>query len=287
MTGYGKQELVIQNDSFTIEIKTLNSKQLDLGMRLPQSIRSFEMQLRTLVSKSLYRGKIDVSVYFTEGKKNVLPKVNMDAGLHYFKELNKLLSVLGEEPKEGILPLIVRMPEVFDSVEEEWTDKDWRILEKGMQQTIDQVVSFRLQEGSILENDFKTRINTILELLVQVEEFESERIVKIKDRIKSTLEQLGSDIQFDTNRLEQELIYYIEKLDVTEEKVRLKKHCDYFLEIIYTEEQVGKKLGFVLQEIGREINTLGSKANDASMQKLVVLMKDELEKVKEQMLNVL
>lgn len=287
MTGYGKQELVIQNHSFTIEIKTLNSKQLDLGMRLHQSIKSFEMPLRSQVAKCLYRGKVDVTVFYTEGKGDQMPKINMEAGLHYYKELNKLAEVLGEEPQGGILPLIVRMPEVFDTSEEEWTDADWKKLEKGMQEALDRVVEFRKQEGQVLEADFRKRIETILQLLGDVDEFEQERVVRIKERVKNSLEQLGQDVQYDPNRLEQELIYYIEKLDVTEEKVRLKKHCDYFVEIIDNEENAGKKLGFVLQEIGREINTLGSKANDASMQKIVVLMKDELEKIKEQMLNVL
>lgn len=287
MTGYGKQELVIRNHSFTIEIKTLNSKQLDLSMRLHQSIKSFEMQLRSQVAKCLYRGKVDVTVFYTEGKSDQMPKINMEAGLHYYKELNKLTEVLGEEPQGGLLPLVVRMPEVFDTSEEEWTDKEWKMLEEGMQKALNRVVEFRKQEGSVLEADFRKRIETILQLLDEVKEFEQERLVRIKERVKTSLEQLGQDVQYDTNRLEQELIYYIEKLDVTEEKVRLKKHCDYFMEIIDNEEGAGKKLGFVLQEIGREINTLGSKANDASMQKIVVLMKDELEKIKEQMLNVL
>ncbi|MBN2614234.1 MAG: YicC family protein [Bacteroidales bacterium] len=287
MTGYGKQELVIKNHSFTLEIKTLNSKQLDLGMRLHQSIKSFEMQLRSQVAKSLYRGKVDVTVFYTEGKGDQMPRINMEAGLHYYKELNKLSEVIGEEPQGGLMPLIVRMPEVFDTSEEEWTEKEWKQLEQGMQTALDRVVEFRKQEGEVLEADFRKRIETIVQLLDAVEEFEQERIVRIKEKVKTSLEQLGQDVQYDPNRLEQELIYYIEKLDVTEEKVRLKKHCDYFIEILDNEENAGKKLGFVLQEIGREINTLGSKANDASMQKIVVLMKDELEKIKEQMLNVL
>jgi uncharacterized protein (TIGR00255 family) len=195
--------------------------------------------------------------------------------------------MLGEETEGGLLPLIVRMPDVFYTPEEEWSDEDWQQFEQAFQKTTEQVVEFRKQEGSVLEEDFRKRISMILELLDQVKDFEAERVERIKERIKGSLDQLNTDVQYDPNRLEQELIYYLEKLDITEEKVRLKKHCEYFLEILDTEEMVGKKLGFVLQEIGREINTLGSKSNNASLQKIVVLMKDELEKIKEQMLNIL
>ena len=287
MTGYGKSLAEFPGYNLTIECRTLNSKQLDLNMRIPQQFRSKEIDLRRVVANELYRGKVDFSISFEEGKQNNTPKINTERVLEYFQELKELSGELNDVPEGGFLPIITRFPEVFYTPETELNDDDWILIEEKILSTLNLVNEFRAQEGAILEKDFRMRIQNILDLLEKVPQYEEARIGKIRERIESSLEQYFSDVRYDENRLEQEIIFYIEKLDITEEKIRLKKHCDYFVEILDTEETVGKKLAFVLQEIGREINTLGSKANDAMLQKLVVLMKDELEKLKEQMLNVL
>ena len=287
MTGYGKSVAELPGYNLTIEFRTLNSKQLDLNMHLPQQFRSKELDLRRLVSNELSRGKVDFSISFEEGKQNNTPKINHDRVIEYYRELKELSGELGETPENGFLPLITRFPDVFYTPDTELNSDEWGVIEKKIQEALDHVNDFRMQEGAILEDDFRMRIQHILSFLERVPEYEKSRLGKIRERIEGSLEQYFSDVRYDENRLEQEIIFYIEKLDITEEKIRLKKHCDYFIEILDTEEMVGKKLAFVLQEIGREINTLGSKANDAMLQKLVVLMKDELEKLKEQMLNVL
>lgn len=287
MTGYGKSVVELPGHNLTIECRTLNSKQLDLNMRLPQQFRVKELDLRRIISNELSRGKIDFGISFEEGRQNGIPKINHDRALEYYNELKTLSEELNEIPETGFLPMITRFPDVFYTPETELNNEEWQIIEQKIQETLNLVNQFRLQEGTILETDFRARIQNILDFLEKVPEYEEARIGKIRERIESSLEQYFSDVRYDENRLEQEIIFYIEKLDITEEKIRLKKHCDYFIEILDTEEQVGRKLAFVLQEIGREINTLGSKANDAMLQKLVVLMKDELEKLKEQMLNVL
>ncbi len=287
MTGYGKSVAELPGYNLTIECRTLNSKQLDLNMRLPQQLRSKELDLRRLVSNELSRGKVDFVVSYEEGKQNNAARINQEKALEYYRELKALSEALQEDPENGFLPLITRLPDVFYSPETELNNEEWTVIGQKVQEALALVNEFRTQEGAVLEADFRVRIQNILGFLERVPEFEESRIGKIRERIESSLEQYFSDVRYDENRLEQEIIFYIEKLDITEEKIRLKKHCDYFIEILDTEEQVGKKLAFVLQEIGREINTLGSKANDAMLQKLVVLMKDELEKLKEQMLNVL
>jgi len=287
MTGYGKSLVELPDYNLTIQCKTLNSKQLDISMRLPQQLRGKEIDMRRTVANELYRGKVDFTISFEEGKQNNAPKINKDRVIEYYQELKEIAIELGEEPENGYLPLITRFPEVFYTPETELNEDDWQVIEQKILETLTQVNEFRAQEGAVLEKDFRMRIRKILDLLDQVPEYEEARVGKIRERIEGSLEQYFSDIRYDENRLEQEIIFYIEKLDITEEKLRLKKHCNYFIEVLDSEEKVGKKLAFVLQEIGREINTLGSKANDAMLQKLVVLMKDELEKLKEQMLNVL
>ncbi len=287
MTGYGKSVAELPGYNLTVEFRTLNSKQLDLNMRLPQQFRSKELDLRRLISNELSRGKVDFSISFEEGKQNNTLKINKDRVIEYYRELKEISKELGEDTEKGFLPMITRFPDVFSTPETELNNGDWIIIEKKIQEALEHVNNFRLQEGAILEEDFKMRIQNILSFLERVPEYEESRIEKIRERMKGSLEQYFSDVRYDENRLEQEIIFYIEKLDITEEKIRLGKHCNYFTEVLDTEEMVGKKLAFVLQEIGREINTLGSKANDAMLQKLVVLMKDELEKLKEQMLNVL
>ncbi len=286
MTGYGKAEVELKNNIFNIEIRTLNSKQLDINMRIPQVFKAKEIALRTMISKQLQRGKVDFSINSNNQKQNSPLKLNTSVAKQYFTELQKLSEELGQNSND-LLSVISRLPDVFIAEEDQLNDNDWQILQTAAEEAITNVNTFRAGEGVILEKDFRLRINKILNFLLEVPKYEAARITRVRERIEKSMKENFSNVQYDKNRLEQEIIFYIEKLDITEEKVRLKKHCDYFLEVLNSENTVGKKLAFVTQEIGREINTLGSKANDASLQKLVVLMKDELEKIKEQMLNIL
>ncbi len=287
MTGYGKSVADIQHQKLVVEIRTLNSKQLDLNMRVPQSFREKEIELRALLRERLIRGKIDFSISREQSEKADGPLLNKTLAHHYYSQLKEFAKEIGSEEREDFLALITRFPDVFTADQTPLAVDDWRALLKAVKEAIDKVTLFRTHEGSVLEKDFRQRLAIILLLLSQVDPYEKARVERVKERIIKSLNEHISDIHFDKNRFEQEMIYYLEKLDVTEEKIRLKKHCDYFLEVLDSEETVGKKLAFVLQEIGREINTLGSKSNDADMQKIVVLMKDELEKIKEQMLNIL
>jgi uncharacterized protein (TIGR00255 family) len=287
MTGYGKSVADIQHQKLMVEIRTLNSKQLDINMRVPQSFREKEIELRAMLREQLQRGKIDFSISSESSENRVGPVLNKTLAHHYYSQLKAFAKEIGSEEREDFLTLITRFPDIFAADQTVLAVDDWRALREVVKDAMDKVTLFRAHEGSVLEKDFRQRIATILQLLSQVDVFEKARVERVKERIIKSLNENISDIHYDKNRLEQEMIYYLEKLDVTEEKIRLKKHCDYFLEVLDSEETVGKKLAFVLQEIGREINTLGSKSNDADMQKIVVLMKDELEKVKEQMLNIL
>lgn len=287
MTGYGKSVADIQHQKLMVEIRTLNSKQLDLNMRVPQSFREKEIELRAMLRKLLQRGKVDFSISREQSEKADGPILNKTLAHHYYSQLREFAKEIGSEEREDFLMLITRFPDIFAADQPVLATDDWHALREAVKDAIDNVTLFREHEGSVLEKDFRQRIANILELLSEVDPFEKARVERVKDRITKSLNENITDIHYDKNRLEQEMIYYLEKLDITEEKIRLRKHCDYFLEVLDSEEIVGKKLSFVLQEIGREINTLGSKSNDADMQKIVVLMKDELEKVKEQMLNIL
>ncbi len=287
MTGYGKSVADIQHQKLVVEIRTLNSKQLDINMRIPPSFREKEIELRTLLRKQLQRGKIDFSISGELSEKADGPVLNKALAHHYYRELKAFAKEVGSEESEDYLALIMRFPDVFVADVTSIAADDWYILLEAVKEAIDKVILFRTHEGSVLEKDFRQRISIILQLLRQVDPYEKARVERVKEHIVKSLNENITDIYYDKNRLEQEMIYYLEKLDVTEEKIRLRKHSDYFLEVLDSEETVGKKLAFVLQEIGREINTLGSKSNDADMQKIVVLMKDELEKIKEQMLNIL
>ncbi len=287
MTGYGKSVIAIQHQKLTVEIRTLNSKQLDINLRIPQMFREKEIELRTFLRERLHRGKVDFSIFAEQSEKAGGPVLNKTLAYHYFTQLKEFASEIGREDKEDYLAIITRLPDVFAVAEQTVDKNEWDVLLQAVADAINEVSQFRSHEGSVLEEDFRRRIEIILQLLGEVDKYELSRIDRVRERIIKSLNENLSDMQYDKNRFEQELIYYLEKLDVTEEKIRLKKHCDYFLEVLGSEETAGKKLAFVLQEIGREINTLGSKANDADMQKIVVLMKDELEKIKEQMLNIL
>lgn len=286
MTGYGKAEIELKGSTYSIEIRTLNSKQMDINIRIPQVFKSKEVEIRNLLGQQLQRGKVDFNMANVSQKSNNNLRLNQAIVKQYYTELTAMAKELGEET-DNLLAVITRLPDVFSAEEEEIGDNEWALLKKAIETATAQVNQFRTQEGRILAKEFRQHIEEILHLLQQVPQYEAPRIERIRERIQKSLEENFANVQYDKNRLEQEIIFYIEKLDITEEKIRLKKHCDYFLEVLQSEEKVGKKMGFVLQEIGREINTLGSKANDAAMQKLVVHMKDALEKIKEQMLNIL
>ena len=287
MTGFGKQTIETQNNKFVIEIRTLNSKQFDLNAKIPPLLREYEPEIRNLTGRRLLRGKVDLQITAEAKTSESAPGLNHALAGHYYREIKNLSEVLGLELSEQILPVVLRMPDIWSVPEVELDPSEWKLLSENIEKAMDAVDRFRISEGETLYEDFKKRIEIIKTLLSQVEQFETERIQRIKERIRSNLENYAADVQQDKNRLEQEMIFYIEKLDITEEKIRLEKHCDYFLETMESEETPGKKLNFIGQEIGREINTMGSKANDANIQKLVVLMKDELEKIKEQLFNIL
>lgn len=289
MTGFGKQLVSTDKNNYQIEIRTLNSKQVDINLRMPFFLKEYELDIRSTLNKSLIRGKIDVNIINEKASTNAVPTINQAVADHYFNEIRTLSNTLNlniNKPEEFI-SLILKMPDVLSSPIETVDPEEYKHLKNGLERAIKQVNEFRSEEGEALAKDLTERILTIIELQKQVDPHEPERAKRIKERIINNLANFSNDVQQDENRLEQEMIYYIEKLDITEEKVRLKKHCDYFLETMSAEKFPGKKLGFITQEIGREINTMGAKASDADIQKLVVLMKDELEKIKEQLFNIL
>jgi uncharacterized protein (TIGR00255 family) len=287
MTGFGKHNVEVKNNVITIEIRALNSKQLDLNLRSPINYKENELEARNLVSSLLQRGKIDVNINIEHKSAENAPVINAELAQHYYSELNLLSRKLGVNAPSNYLELILKMPDVLATQQEEIDPEEWQLILDGLGSACKSVDNFRTQEGKLIETEFISRIKTINGLLLKVEPFEVERSAKVKERIQTNLSSLTLDNQPDRDRLEQEMIYYIEKLDISEEKSRLKKHCDYFIETLRDKDAQGKKLGFISQEIGREINTMGAKANDVNIQKIVVLMKDELEKVKEQLFNIL
>ena len=287
MTGFGKATAEIPGKKVTVEVRSLNSKQLDLNLRLPYLYKEKELELRADISKQIERGKVDITV-FTEATQDSLPvAINKTLAKTYYKELKALSDELGEG-NQNLLAMVVKMPDVMKAEREvvELDEAEWKQIKATVDKAIDAFQKFRSDEGKTLSNEFTTRIGLIDNLLVEVVKMDAARVENIRSRIKNSLSEVIEKEKIDQNRFEQELVYYIEKLDITEEKLRLKTHIDYFLNTM-NEPASGRKLGFISQEIGREINTIGSKANDASVQKLVVQMKDELEKIKEQLLNVL
>lgn len=281
MTGYGKEVIQLPSKTITIEIKSLNSKGLDLNTRVPSAYREKELEIRDLLAKSLQRGKIDFSIYIETTGEATSTHLNEIAVKQYIKQL---ANVVNGDPVE-LLKMAVRMPDAFQTEREEIDEQEYKSILAGTEKALKAINQYRSDEGSVLEKDFMERIKTISRLLEEVIEVDVERIPAVKERLRKAVSELKEKI--DDNRFEQELIYYLEKYDITEEKVRLKNHLDYFEDAIKSEDSNGKKLGFITQEIGREINTIGSKANFAPMQQMVVQMKDELEKIKEQALNVL
>ena len=286
MTGFGKGEVSLPNKKITVEVRSLNSKQLDLSVRMPGIYRQKEFDLRSAAAAAIQRGKADITVTVENTTVSTSATVNKEIFAEYIRQVNDALTYSGVRAEyDAISPAVLRMPEVVSAQAENLSDEESAALMQALELALVQFNSFREQEGATLIADLLRRVDMIEEYKRQVEPFEATRAETIKNRIRENLAQLKVDV--DTNRLEQEMIFYIEKLDITEEKVRLANHCNYFREVAASEEAAGRKLGFIAQEMGREINTLGSKANEANMQILVVKMKDELEKIKEQVLNIL
>ena len=297
MTGYGKAELNLTNANFTIEVRSLNSKQIDSNVKMSSVYRDKEIGLRKLLSEKLQRGKIELSIWREKSESNTNYKVNTEVIKDYHNQVLQLKKDLGlkwnmwtmtpfSAKSSDILPTLLKMPEALIKGEEKVNDNEWDEIAKGVDIAIENILQFRLEEGKKLEEDITTRINTLSRLLTEILPFGKGRIEKVKKSLADKLAEIDTK-NIDENRFEQELIYYLEKQDITEEQVRLDAHLSYFLETMKTDSPNGKKLGFIGQEIGREINTIGSKSSDAEMQKIVVQMKDELEKIKEQLLNIL
>ena len=287
MTGFGKAAAILNGKNYEIEIKSLNGKSLDINTKLPANYKERELEMRSIIGERLERGKIDFSLTVTVVSGGEAVKVNEELLASYFNTMSQISDRLNFKPDQTqLFTTLLRFPDVLRNDPEPLDENEWEFVKALLIKAVDALDNFRTQEGQNLKGDFVKRTNLILEYLSRVEPFEKQRVGQIKERIASRFEELkGLDV--DRNRFEQELIYYIEKLDITEEKIRLKNHCNYFIETIDAQEAPGKKLGFIAQEMGREINTLGSKANDSDIQKIVVMMKDELEKIKEQVLNIL
>ena len=286
MTGFGKSEVSLPGKKITIEIRSLNSKQLDLSVKLPGIYRAMEFDIRSMAAAEIKRGKADISITIENTSTQTSATVNKEIFREYLRQVTDALSFSGVDADyDAIVPVVMRLPEVVSTHTESLSEQEQQAVMGALKEALNNFNSFREQEGATLIADLLRRVSQIEEYKHQVEPFEAARAETIKSRIRENLAQLKVDI--DTNRLEQEMIFYIEKLDITEEKVRLTNHCNYFREVAAEEEAAGRKLGFIAQEMGREINTLGSKANQADMQILVVKMKDELEKIKEQVLNIL
>ena len=286
MTGFGKGEAVYGDKKFRVELRSLNSKQLDLSIKIPSKYRAAEADVRAIITRELQRGKVDCFVSFENSAAETTAHINSEAFRAYAEELRKVCGENGIATNgEAFLQTIMRMPDVVTSEEQDVNDDELKAIIDATMQAVEQLNAFRVQEGAILIADLFKRIDLIEQYRHEVEPFETARVDVIKNRIRENLEKHAIDV--DSNRLEQEMIFYIEKLDITEEKVRLDNHCAYFREVANEEDAPGRKLGFIAQELGREINTMGSKSNEANMQRLVVKMKDELEKIKEQVLNIL
>lgn len=279
MTGYGKSVIQLDTKKITLEIKSLNSKNLDINTRFPGVYREKEIDVRRLIARKLIRGKVDMSFYIESTTEETTTKINSGIVANYIEQLENIR-------KEGdLLAIAMRLPDVLKTVKEELDEEEWSFIEKGIHEALLSLENYRSSEGAELKSDFERRVETLQEKLENVMDLDSKRLEQVRERLKKSIAELQQTV--DENRFEQELIYYLEKLDITEEKVRLNNHLSYFVQELNSDDSNGKKLGFISQEIGREINTIGSKANYAPMQKVVVEMKDELEKIKEQMLNVL
>ena len=282
MTGFGKATLQLPTKKITVEVKSLNSKGLDLNVRMPSLYREMELGLRNQIALKLERGKVDFSIFIESTAEQTSTKVNVPIVKAY---INQLREVYADDDETELMKMAVRMPDTMKIERDEIDENDWVQIQTVIEEALQNILNFRRDEGMSLEKEFQLRIGNIRQYMTEALALDPERVQAIKDRLQTAISELKVNV--DENRFEQELIYYLEKLDITEEKVRLTNHLDYFLETINGTEANGRKLGFITQEMGREINTMGSKSNHAQMQKLVVQMKDELEKIKEQVLNVL
>ena len=291
MTGYGKAEVILETGKMTVEVRSLNGKTADISLKTSMLPKDKEMTVRQKIAAALTRGNIDFFMTFEPNAADSAKKINMDLAMEYYQQISELSKKIGtsyiniNNPND-LLALILRMPEVMDAKKQDViTEENWPMVESCIDQALANINAFRAQEGEVLYKDVTDNVNKILEYSMQIETFETERVQSIRERILSRFAELK--LEPDQSRLEQEMIFYIEKLDLNEERVRLRQHCKYFLDTISGEDCPGKKLGFIAQEMGREINTTGSKANHTEIQKIVVRMKDELEKIKEQSLNIL
>lgn len=287
MTGFGKASCNYKNKKIVIEIKSLNSKQLDISTRIVGLYREKDIEIRNLIAKNLERGKIDLSLYIEDNNTQSATFLNQNIISNYKNQIENTCKALNIDSPSNLMEILLKLPDSLKTESAILEEEEWNVVENLLQDAFSQIKQFRRQEGQSLQNMFATKIENIRLLLEEVEKYEKERVDKIKSRLEENLKSIEDKISIDRNRLEQEMIYYIEKLDVNEEKVRLRNHMNYFIETMERENVSGKKLGFISQEMGREINTLGSKSNHSEMQILVVKMKDELEQIKEQVLNVL
>ena len=285
MTGYGKAETEFNNMKITVEIKSLNSKQFDVNLRIPSIYRDKEIEIRNNLFQTIERGKVDFTIFIDYSDKLPASKINRNAVESYREEIKEIVEVLKINEPADWFSVLIRLPNVIKTEVAELDEEEWEKVKQTVDEALKSLVQFRVQEGEMLEKVFIEKINNIGSLSKEIEKYESDRIEKTKIRIQESFRKF--EFVCDENRFEQEMIFYIERLDISEEKARLNNHLDYFIETMTNEKNQGRKLGFIVQEIGREINTLGSKSNHADMQKIVVQMKDELEQVKEQILNVL
>lgn len=287
MTGYGKATTEFANKKITVELKSLNSKSIDINTRISNLYREKDVEIRNMIAQRLVRGKVDFALYYDDVAANNSSTINVALMHGYLKQLKEASCQLDVPMPDNLMEILVKMPDVMKSTSIELNECEWDVIVKLLDEVFDNFDKFRKQEGEALEKMFEEKLETIENLLAQVEPYEKERIERIKGRLEENLNAIKDKISVDPNRLEQEMIFYLEKLDINEEKVRLRNHIKYFRETMANEPAAGKKLGFIAQEMGREINTLGSKSNHSEMQIIVVKMKDQLEQIKEQVLNVL
>lgn len=286
MTGYGKKIIQLPTKKITLEIKSLNSKNLDLNVRIPGYYKEKELEVRKTISTHLQRGKIDFSIYVEMTADESLTSINSALVRNYMQQLRNILQS-GVTNDVELLQMAVRMPDALKTEREELDEAEWEIISTGISEVIEKLIDYRTEEGKAMDADFRKSIQTISNLLEEVKTLDTERLNSIRTRLDKAIEEIKSKNQVDRNRFEQEVLFYLEKMDINEEKVRLASHLEYFLKTLDGPESNGKKLGFISQEMGREINTTGAKANFAPMQKIVIQMKNELEQIKEQVLNVL
>lgn len=287
MTGFGKAEFEVNNKKFNLELKALNSKQIDINVRIPSVYREKEIEIRKELAEKLVRGKVDLTIYVENHGEDSNSKINEAILKGYFQQMQKINNELGLPSDQTTMQAILRLPDVVKTEYETLDEKEWRVILEHLRKAMDEIEDFRVTEGKALEADIVANTESVKALLKQITPFEDQRMETVKSRLSENLNKLNLNGNVDENRFEQELVYYLDKMDMNEEKVRLENHCSYFLETLSLPEPGGKKLSFISQEMGREINTLGSKAYESNIQRLVVQMKDHLERIKEQLLNVL